>query len=56
LVPGNTVYVKNAQELKQFKQTVKDALQLFQQELGGCFMTASGLHGLLLTQRTAAGV
>ncbi|MBT3067050.1 polysaccharide deacetylase family protein [Rhodoferax sp. U11-2br] len=53
LVPGNTTYVKNAQELRQFKQTVKDVLQFFQHELGGCFLTASELHRLLLDQRTA---
>lgn len=53
LVPGNTVYVKNARELQQFKQTVKEVLQIFQQELGGQFMTASELHHQLSAQRTA---
>lgn len=52
LVPGNTTYVKNAQELHQFKQTIKDVLQLFQQELGGRFTTASQLHLQLLAQRS----
>lgn len=51
LVPGNTPYVRTANELSGFLNTIEQCCQFFKEELGGVFLTATQIHKLLLKSK-----
>jgi hypothetical protein len=51
MVPGHTPYVRTGADLERFITTVRDYCAWFRNEMGGQFMTVSGLHAMMLAQR-----
>lgn len=54
LVAGHTPYVRSKEDLQAFVKTIDDYCSFFQDELGGVFMSLSGLHNQLAAQRPHA--
>lgn len=51
LVAGHTPYVRSAEDLEQFVQTISDYCTFFQADIGGVFVSLSDLHQQVTAQR-----
>ena len=48
LVPGHTPYVRSTNDLEAFLKAISQVCEHFQKELGGVFMSTSGIHEALI--------
>ena len=51
MVPGHTPYVRTDAELERFIASVRDYCAWFRDEMGGQFMSVSGVHAMMLAQQ-----
>jgi hypothetical protein len=51
MAPGHTPYVRTSADLERFIASVRDYCTWFRDEMGGAFMSASGVYALLKQQR-----